>query len=225
MKPTLQTTPHDPNVRERLMTAATDLFNRKGYAATSVREIVEAAGVTKPVLYYHFGNKEGLYLALFQESFAALLGLLSDVRSRAGTVRERIAYLCDQVYTFHAEHLPLVRVMYSIYYGPPQGAPPFDFDATHHAFQAQTAEILEEGIRKGELKPMPVEQAMWAVIGALNIAMEVDLCHPEQSLGREGLARLLDTILDGLAAPRPAGKRVLSPRKRSILKVTKGVRR
>jgi TetR/AcrR family transcriptional regulator len=225
MKRPLPTTPQDPNARERLMTAATDLFNRKGYASTSVREIVEAAGVTKPVLYYHFGNKEGLYLALFQETFAALLGLLSDARNHEGTARERIAYLCDQAYVFHAAHLPLVRVMYSIYYGPPQGAPPFDFDATHHAFQAQTAEILEEGIRKGELKPMPVEQAMWAVMGALNIAMEVDLCHPEQSLGREGLARLIGTIFDGLAAPHAAGRRVPSSRKESTLKITKGVRR
>lgn len=209
------------------MSAATDLFNRKGYAGTSVREIVETAGVTKPVLYYHFGSKEGLYLALFEESFKALLGLIAEIRNYPGPTRERIAFLCDRVYVFHAQHLPLVRVMYSIYYGPPQGAPPFDFDATHHTFQALVAEILAEGLEKGELRPMPVEPAMWAVVGALNIAMEVDLCHPEQSLGREGLRRLIDSLFDGLAAPgpnRPARGRSASAASKGTGNNTKGVR-
>ncbi len=192
--------PSDPSVRHRLMSAATDLFNQKGYAGTSVREIVEEAGVTKPVLYYHFGSKEGIYLALFEETFAAFMDSLTVSHVHPSSARERLLDLCDRAYTFHAAHLPLVRLMYAIYYGPPQGAPPFDFDATHDVFQRLTAVIIEDGIRSGEIKPMPVPEAMWAVIGALNIAMEVDLCHPEQSLGREGLARLLDTVFEGLAA-------------------------
>ena len=44
------------------LSAARELFARKGYSGTSVREIVAAADVTKPVLYYYFRNKEGLYL-------------------------------------------------------------------------------------------------------------------------------------------------------------------
>ncbi len=200
----------DTGVRQRLMAAATDLFNQKGYAGTSVREIVEAAGVTKPVLYYHFGNKEGIYLALFEETFAAFMDTLAAPTSRPASTRERLLDLCDRAYTFHAAHLPLVRLMYAIYYGPPQGAPPFDFDATHDAFQRLTAAIIEEGIRSGEIKPVPVPEAMWAVIGAVSIAMEVDLCHPEQSLGRDGLARLLNSVFDGIADAKHAHRGVRS---------------
>jgi AcrR family transcriptional regulator len=58
----------DEGARHRLLVAATRLFARTGYAATSVREIVEAAGVTKPVLYYYFQSKEGLYLAILEET-------------------------------------------------------------------------------------------------------------------------------------------------------------
>ena len=191
----------DIKARERLMSAATDLFNQKGYAGTSVREIVAAAGVTKPVLYYHFGSKEGIYLALFEETFAALLETLSEPGKVAGTIRERLLDLCDRAFVFHAAHLPLVRLMFAIYYGPPQGAPPFDFDATHETIQKLVAGLIEEGIRAGEIRDIPVQDAMWSVIGALNIAMEVDLCHPEQSLGREGMARLLDAVFDGIALP------------------------
>ena len=56
--------PGEVSVRQRLMDSAVLLFTNRGYAATSVREIVEMAGVTKPALYYHFESKEGIYLAI-----------------------------------------------------------------------------------------------------------------------------------------------------------------
>jgi AcrR family transcriptional regulator len=48
-----------PVARQIARTAA-KLFASRGYDATSIREIVEAAGVAKPTLYYYFGSKEGL---------------------------------------------------------------------------------------------------------------------------------------------------------------------
>lgn len=57
---------------EQILQAAAKLFAQKGYEATSTREIMEAAGVTKPMLYYYFGSKEGLcrtVLTRFSEHF------------------------------------------------------------------------------------------------------------------------------------------------------------
>lgn len=51
--------------REALISAARELFGRRGYAATPVDEIVEAAGVTKGALYHHFSDKEALFRAVF----------------------------------------------------------------------------------------------------------------------------------------------------------------
>ena len=56
--------PAEPNARARLLETAIDMFAEKGYAGTSVREIVHRAGVSKPVLYYYFQSKEGLFLAI-----------------------------------------------------------------------------------------------------------------------------------------------------------------
>ena len=58
-----QPVPADPTSRSRLLHAAVEIFERKGYAAASVREIVAHAGVTKPALYYHFRSKEGILIA------------------------------------------------------------------------------------------------------------------------------------------------------------------
>ncbi len=45
---------------------------------------------------------------------------------------------------------------------------------------------------------------MWAIIGALNVATEVELCHPEMALGPRDLKRVLAIVFAGLAAA-PAG--------------------
>lgn len=52
--------------KEKILHAAISLFAKKGYENTSVNDIVSEAGVTKPVLYYYFNSKDGLYQELFR---------------------------------------------------------------------------------------------------------------------------------------------------------------
>ena len=189
-------------VRERLLSGATELFASKGYAATTVREIVGRAGVTKPALYYYFRSKEGLYLDLMREPFSEFAALVEEAVLEAGSARERLFRLCLMAYDIFIENLDAARVMYSIYYGPPQGAPFIDFDAYHRRFQEAVLQVLRDGIRGGEFRRVDLHDAMWAVIGAVNVAMEVELCHPPQSLGRDGVRRVLDTVLEGIAVKR-----------------------
>jgi len=186
-------------VRQRLLTAATDLFARKGYAATTVREIVASAGVTKPVLYYYFRNKEGIYLELMGDAFANLDHLVDSARGDQGSVRERLLRLCDRAFSLILENIETVRVMYAIYYGPHQGAPFFDFDAYHLKFQEAIRQLVEEGIRKREFCKGNVEDMTWAILGAVNVATEVQLGHQEMGLGRAGLARVLNLIFRGIS--------------------------
>lgn len=54
--------------RERLLHAALRLFAQQGFAKTSTREIAEAAGVNLAAISYYFGDKQGLYRAVFLES-------------------------------------------------------------------------------------------------------------------------------------------------------------
>ena len=53
--------------RQALLDAARAAFGSQGYAATSLDEIVAAAGVTKGALYHHFADKEGLFRAVFEQ--------------------------------------------------------------------------------------------------------------------------------------------------------------
>lgn len=69
----------EPGTRTQVLKAAARLFAERGFDAISVREIVEAAGVTKPALYYHFGSKEGVAAAIMGD----LLAAADEVRARA----------------------------------------------------------------------------------------------------------------------------------------------
>ena len=197
-----QTDPGDGSVRQRLLEGAAELFTQKGYASTTVREIVAAARVTKPVLYYYFRNKEGIYLELMRGSFAKMDDLLAGSQEDRATVTQTVLGFCDRVYSLFMEHVKVARVMYAIYYGPHQGAPFFDFDAYHRKFREAVRRLIEEGIRKGEFRKGNPEEMAWAIIGAINVAMEVHLTHPEWALGSEGLARVLKVIFQGISVEK-----------------------
>ncbi len=62
--------------REILISAATRLFSEKGYDAVGIQEIVDAAEVTKPTLYYYFSSKQGLLDAVCRNHFEPLLRAL-----------------------------------------------------------------------------------------------------------------------------------------------------
>ena len=65
------------NVKQDILSAALALFSAKGYEGVSVSEVVSAAGITKPTLYYHFGSKEGLFDAVCRTHYAYLDSIIS----------------------------------------------------------------------------------------------------------------------------------------------------
>ena len=64
--------------REQLLHTAVAVFAEHGYHATSMNDVAEAAGVTKPVLYQHFESKKELYQALLDEVGARILAAIRD---------------------------------------------------------------------------------------------------------------------------------------------------
>jgi AcrR family transcriptional regulator len=72
--------------REQLIGVGRTLFAERGYEAASIEEIAERAGVSKPVVYQHFGGKEGLYAVVVdrevQRLTAAIAGAFDAVHPR-----------------------------------------------------------------------------------------------------------------------------------------------
>lgn len=90
----MSTTPRDPDgTRDRILDAALDVFANKGYHSTRMDEIVEQSGTSKGAIYFHFPNKERLFLALVDQ-FADLLERrvkAAIANEQQGMARVRIA--------------------------------------------------------------------------------------------------------------------------------------
>ncbi|MDR0322209.1 MAG: TetR/AcrR family transcriptional regulator [Treponema sp.] len=65
-------------VKQTILEKALELFSAKGYEGVSVSELTEAAGITKPTLYYYFGSKEGLFEAVLQSSYIRLDSIITE---------------------------------------------------------------------------------------------------------------------------------------------------
>ena len=194
-------------VRQRLLEAATRLFAEKGYAATSVSEIVGEAGVTKPILYYYFKNKEGIYLEIVQEAYGRMDGVLENWKEGQKPAMCRLTGLARQLTELFREKIGVARMIYSIYYGPPQGAPYYDFDAHRLKYMKALRQIVEDGLRAGEFRHGDAEAITLAVAGMIGIAMELELARRGPTLEPGGVERLLQLLFKGIAGEKTSQRK------------------
>jgi AcrR family transcriptional regulator len=99
-----------PERREQLLAVARGAFAEKGYDAVSVEEIAQRAGVTKPVVYEHFGGKEGIYAVIVDREVSALFGRLSQAL-QVKTARGRVEAAADEFLGYIEERPDGFRVM------------------------------------------------------------------------------------------------------------------
>ena len=76
--------------RQAILDSALTLFYEKGYDAVGVQQIVDAAGVTKPTLYYYFGSKQGLLSCLLEEHFSKLETQMEQVKDAPEKIQDKL---------------------------------------------------------------------------------------------------------------------------------------
>ncbi|MCP5040219.1 MAG: TetR/AcrR family transcriptional regulator [bacterium] len=84
-------------VRNRIIDAAVELFDRDGFAATKVSTICEGADIAHKTFFNHFPAKQDLLREIASVYLGSLLECLEETRKRPGTTSNRIQYFFDQV--------------------------------------------------------------------------------------------------------------------------------
>jgi TetR/AcrR family transcriptional regulator len=187
--------------RQQILDAALGLFALKGYATTTIREIVDAVGITAPSLYYYFGSKEGLYLELMQTHCAQIDQVLESYVHISASAKNRLKDLVDKIFLNVINDKDFYRLMFNIYYGPSQGAPYCDFISYHVKIHAVIKKIIEEGIASKEFQPGNAGHMTWIVRGVVQLAMEEQIKDDREKVDRSGLQRILDLIVDRFERP------------------------
>ncbi len=157
------------NIAEGILQAAVRLFARKGYEATSTREIVEAAGVTKPMIYYYFKNKEGLYEAVltrFLSQFALRLRAVVD------EPREPRDHLVEVVWAhleYCREHRDFAKFFYAVFFGPEESAVADSLVSMTRQVQDLLIEACQRAVANGLVKPERMEALVIALQAMINL--------------------------------------------------------
>ena len=98
--------------RQQLLDVARDVFAERGFHATSMDDIAEAAGVTKPVLYQHFVNKRALYTELLEDVGVRLVEEITAATSAVGSGREQVARGFEAYFGFVTENRSAFRLIF-----------------------------------------------------------------------------------------------------------------
>src|SRR5262245_24759529 len=108
-----------PSSAERILTKSLELFAVKGYDATSVREICEAAGITRPTLYHFYGSKDGVLQSLVTSGFERFGGIVKLGLATPGSFRERLKNITRLVFEEAARNPMRWRFIHSVIWAPP----------------------------------------------------------------------------------------------------------
>ena len=185
--------------RRRLIRAGATLFAKKGYEATSVREIVEKAGFTKPTLYYYFGSKKGLCEAMVKEGLEALRGNLDRALSIAGPLRDRLREVLWAHFQFCLQNRELTRFFHSLVFGPPQRIPTIDFKRYGHMCCDEIAELLRKEAARGNIVKGRTQEVARILLGVITIYITHQLNERRTLLSRNLAALIVGVVLDGIA--------------------------
>lgn len=89
--------------RAQLVDVGRAVFAKRGYQATSVEEIADRAKVSKPIVYEHFGGKEGLYAVIVDREMEYVIRRISEAIAN-GTPRERVEAAALAFLTYVRDH-------------------------------------------------------------------------------------------------------------------------
>lgn len=85
---------------QQLLDAALGLFGESGYQGTSIEDIARAAGVTRPIIYSHFGSKDGIYLACLRRARNDLESRMIAAAGPEGTLQQQLAGCINAYFAF-----------------------------------------------------------------------------------------------------------------------------
>jgi AcrR family transcriptional regulator len=195
------------NARDSILNAAMKLFANKGYAGCSIREICSAAGVTKPVLYYHFQDKEHLYQELMLDIFSHTRKNLMRLEKSDGTIRERLKRFVFAEYSDAQRDPDSVRLLFRMMFSPEEGYPYFNYVEEFQREQKIIADCLNKSDEDSKYN-VDSDMIATAMMGTMLIQILEFLFTGKKTLTQRNVQKLIEMYLPSIGSNSiPVGKK------------------
>lgn len=194
-------------VARHVARAAARLFASRGYDATSVRMIVEAAGVAKPTLYYYFGSKEGLAQALLTRPLTDLLERLQAILSDEADAEVALEKMIEAHFDFCREDPDRLRFIYALFFGPLGTGLAGEVSQLGERLTASFVDAANRLVEAGRIAPENAGEFERACRGMI-IVLTVDHLYKGVETTPGVGPRVVRDLLNGFGLDRPnAGNR------------------
>ena len=183
----------------RILEAARTLFIARGYDATTARSIAAHAGLSVGTLFLHFRSKADILKTIIWANNEAQYDLMRRLVPARAPVKERLLRMAEIGYEHEAAQLPLVAVMQS-YQWLWDAETEREYRATIQPVTEMIGQILQDGIRSGEIRPdadleTTVECLLASHVWNFRAALFADA---DADALTERASRAIDVIIDGL---------------------------
>ncbi len=188
----------------RVLRTAAQLFSRRGFDGVSVQEICDAAGVTKPTLYYYFKSKQALYDRLREDSWQLLQQYMGTARRSDLTVLEQMERAIVEFFRYLEDNEDYVRFIIRMHFPLLLSEQTSELCAhDQYRFQAMSDQ-LQLAIQRKEIDPhTDIPITVSALIGTLNYIIGQVLMRNRTLDDKVALAR---RIMDILIKKIPTGQ-------------------
>jgi AcrR family transcriptional regulator len=187
------------DTRQVILDSAIHVFARKGYAGASIHDILEATGLSKPTLYYHFESKAGLFRAILDRAHDQCLALMQASVSGIDSIEERLIELAFALFQFAEQNQHLVRLMLASVFSAAEEIPPecIDMIKRRRNFEFILG-LIREAQAAGQLDSRhPPEEVTHGIFGAISHHIRTYLLLPFDRLDRNRARRIVALFLDG----------------------------
>jgi len=188
----------DTATRERILLEASRLFRHHGYAATTLREVADAAGIKAGSIYYHFESKEQILGEVLDKGILAVAAAVRErveALPKGATARQKVAAAIEGHLWGLLHHGDFTSANIRIYGQIPPAA-----KNRHRKVRREYADywdaLLDEAMQRGELRrDIGATIARLFVIGALN--WTVEWYNPQKGSFDDFVDQITTIVFDG----------------------------
>lgn len=190
------------NKQTEIVSAAIQLFQQKGYHATSMQDIADAVGLQKGSLYHYISSKEDLLVEIVQDALTQYNARLAEVKTMSLPVRDRLELAVRSHLHGIARNLGMLTIFLRESYAlnPEQQE---KIAAESARYNRMFEELFAEGVRSGEVRGLDPKLATRTVLGACNWFYR--WYRPDGAMSMEQIADFfIDVLFKGITADHTA---------------------
>ncbi len=191
----------EKETREKILKVALRQFADQGYAGTSVQDIVDAAKVTKPTLYYYFQNKAALYQALIDRANQERQRIIEQGIRQGKSLEEKLVEIMAGLFEFLTKNRELVRLAFAASFAAPKEFPSeVDCRTKSRCNFELIHTLVKEELERGELDTrFDSRELAFGFYGSMNLYVMAHLTMPGCELNRKTAVRIVQLFLSGAA--------------------------